>query len=86
MRAAQAPKFIFLEPKVIHRPPIAVAPADAVTQAGAAAFIGVDRHTLARWARRGEGPPFYRVGQLCLYRLADLDAFIADGGGKGRAA
>lgn len=42
----------------------------------AAPHIGVAEQTLANWRYRGEGPRFYRVGQLIKYDRSDLDAWL----------
>lgn len=33
--------------------------------------------SLATMATRGGGPPFFKIGRYCMYRLSDLDAWIA---------
>lgn len=45
----------------------------------AAKFLGVRPQTLAVWATTHRyALPYVRVGRLVKYRLADLEAFIAD--------
>ena len=56
-----------------------LAPCSLQTDA-AAAYIGVTRKTLANWRVLGEGPSYVRLGKSgsrVLYRVADLDAFLA---------
>ncbi|RKR74754.1 helix-turn-helix transcriptional regulator [Frondihabitans australicus] len=46
----------------------------------AASYIGVSRKTLANWRVLGEGPGYVRLGKAgsrVVYRVADLDAFLA---------
>jgi hypothetical protein len=45
-------------------------------RAYAAAALGVCAHTLACWAVRGFGPPFFKVGSRCMYAGSDLLAFL----------
>ena len=33
--------------------------------------------SLATMATRGGGPPYFKVGKLCMYRLSDLELWIA---------
>lgn len=42
----------------------------------AAEYIGVAKHTLARWRTEGGGPPFLKLGAPVRYDVADLDAWI----------
>ncbi|WP_354023736.1 helix-turn-helix transcriptional regulator [Conyzicola nivalis] len=47
----------------------------------AAAYIGVAQQTLANWRVRGEGPPYAKLGRSrtrIVYRIADLDRYLAD--------
>ena len=49
-----------------------------LSRPAAAEYIGVQPQTLAAWASTGRYDlPFVRVGRLCKYRLADLEAFLA---------
>ena len=49
-----------------------------LTRDQAAKYLGVKGSTLAVWAcTKRYNLAFIRVGRLCKYRLADLDAFIA---------
>jgi hypothetical protein len=44
-----------------------------VTRSEAGSILGgVPTATLARWAYRGDGPPYYRVGRHALYREDEL--------------
>ncbi|WP_440711938.1 helix-turn-helix domain-containing protein [Gordonia sp. FQ] len=53
----------------------------ALTAAEAAQAIGVAPKTLRNWRNRGQGPKFRRVSPtLVLYRVEDLEAFLADAG------
>lgn len=45
---------------------------------GAAEFLNIKPQTLAAWATNGRyNLPFVKIGRRVMYRLADLDAFIA---------
>ena len=45
----------------------------------AAAYLGVRPQTLASWACNGRYRlPFVRIGRRVMYRLADLEQFIAN--------
>jgi excisionase family DNA binding protein len=44
----------------------------------AAERLRVAKQTLARWRVEGQGPPFIRLGSRVLYRVADVDAYIAE--------
>jgi excisionase family DNA binding protein len=49
-----------------------------LTRDQAAKYLGIKTSTLAVWAcTKRYNLAFIRVGRLCKYRLADLDAFIA---------
>lgn len=53
----------------------------ALTANEAAASIGVAPKTLRNWRNRGTGPKFRRISPtLVLYRVTDLEAFLADAG------
>lgn len=56
---------------------VEVLPDGTLKRPAAAAFLGVRPATLARWAVRGCGPPFFRLSKFTYYRLADLQAFKA---------
>jgi len=45
----------------------------------AADYLKVAKSTLAKWRIRGDGPAYAKLGRkIVLYRLADLDAWLAD--------
>jgi len=44
---------------------------------GAADYLGVSRKTLPTWRTKGRSPPFCKIGKRVVYRLSDLDAFLA---------
>jgi predicted DNA-binding transcriptional regulator AlpA len=54
-----------------------VLPDGTLKRPEAAKFLGHKPQTLARWAVRGEGPPYFRLGKFVFYRLADLVAYKA---------
>lgn len=43
----------------------------------AASYLGVHYATLTRWARTGTGPAYIKVGTRVRYKVADLDAYLA---------
>jgi excisionase family DNA binding protein len=47
-----------------------------ITGDEAAEYIGVTKRTMERWRVTGDGPRFVKVGRHCLYRRADLDAWV----------
>ncbi len=50
---------------------------DKMRTAEAAAYLGISPSTLAKMRRRGEGPPFYRLGlRMIIYRRAKLDEWL----------
>ena len=55
-------------------------PDQTLRRKDAALLLGVRPATLARWAARGEGPPYFRLGKFVFYRLADIMAFKAKHG------
>lgn len=50
-----------------------------LTQDEVAVMLGISPHTLRGWRSRKTGPPFVRVGGVCRYRVADIEAWIAAG-------
>lgn len=44
----------------------------------AADYVGISVDSLKHWRLRGKGPRFVRVGSRVVYRIADLDAWLAD--------
>jgi predicted DNA-binding transcriptional regulator AlpA len=47
-----------------------------LTREEAAAFLRKPVGTLAAWAYKREGPPFYRLGRGVVYRRADIERWI----------
>ncbi len=46
----------------------------------AANYLGLSVHTLRRWRLFRQGPSFIKVGNKAVrYRVADLEAFLAEG-------
>jgi excisionase family DNA binding protein len=41
------------------------------------AELGISPVTTTKWRRKGEGPPFIRVGRLIRYSRAALDEWLA---------
>lgn len=37
--------------------------------------LRVEVNTIYGWNRRGEGPPYMRIGRACIWRLADVVAW-----------
>ncbi len=35
----------------------------------------ISERTLERWRRRGEGPPYLKLGGRCVYRMTDIEAY-----------
>lgn len=52
-------------------------PANLLNRRDAAVYLGVSASTLARWAMLRVGPSFHKLGGRVLYRISDLDQFIA---------
>ncbi|HCF4553571.1 TPA: helix-turn-helix domain-containing protein [Pseudomonas aeruginosa] len=50
-------------------------PNDYLKRRDAAEYLGVSFNTLTCWASEKKGPPFYKPGKHCLYKVAELDAF-----------
>lgn len=48
-----------------------------LTTKQAAALLALHPDTLRRYRRDGGGPPFARVGRVVRYKLAELDAWMA---------
>lgn len=42
----------------------------------AAAKLGMSKQTLANWRLRGNGPPFFKIGNAVRYRPEDMEAWI----------
>jgi len=47
-----------------------------LTRSEAADMLRVPPKTLAAWAYRRQGPPFYKVGRHAVYRLDDLATWL----------
>jgi hypothetical protein len=45
--------------------------------ADVAVELGLSPRTLEGWRRRGEGPPYLKVGRLVKYRPEDIEAYKA---------
>jgi excisionase family DNA binding protein len=41
-----------------------------------AVYLGVPEATLAAWAYKSSGPPFFHVGRHARYRRTDVDAWL----------
>lgn len=41
-----------------------------------AARTSISRVTWQTWRARGEGPPYHKVGRRCLYRWAEVSAWL----------
>lgn len=54
----------------------ALKPTDKLGRREAAEYIGISFNTLTCWSSEKKGPPFYKLGKKCLYKIADLDAFM----------
>jgi predicted DNA-binding transcriptional regulator AlpA len=39
--------------------------------------LGLSPETLYAWRREGKGPPYIRLGRRIMYKVADLDAWMA---------
>jgi hypothetical protein len=51
-----------------------------LTRTEAAHLLRVRSSTLAQWSWRGRGPRFFKPdGGRCLYRMSDLNAWLASG-------
>ncbi|WP_296751557.1 helix-turn-helix domain-containing protein [Thiobacillus sp.] len=48
-------------------------PIDRLDRREAAEYTG---NTYTVWASQKKGPPFYKTGKKCLYKVADLEAFM----------
>jgi len=51
--------------------------AGLVDTRNAALYLGRSPETLSDWRKKGRGPKYMRGG-IVMYRLVDLDAFIAE--------
>lgn len=58
-----------------------------LTRKEAARYLNVATQTLAQWACSGRvSLPFYKIGRKAMYKICDLDAFIAANGHGGNHA
>lgn len=58
-----------------------------LTRKEAARYLNVAVQTLAQWACTGRvSLPFYKIGRKAMYKICDLDAFIASNGQGGTNA
>jgi hypothetical protein len=56
-----------------------------VDEHAVAKFYRVSLATVRRWRWLGTGPKFHKIGALCRYRMADLEAYLRStrtGGGS----
>lgn len=49
-----------------------------LSNAQAAAVLGISPKTLPNWRLEGRSPPFVRVGRRVVYRRADLEQWLND--------
>jgi excisionase family DNA binding protein len=47
-----------------------------LSNADAAAYLGISPKTLNDWRSAGRGPDYLKIGTLVRYRQSDLDAFL----------
>ena len=40
-------------------------------------LTGIKSSTWAKWRANGEGPPYFKLGRLCRYRWAAVEAWLA---------
>jgi len=45
----------------------------------AAAYLGLSKVTLARWAMLGKGPQYVVIGNKAMYMVAHLDHYLTNG-------
>lgn len=53
-------------------------PLSTLDRAELAGIIGVSIRTLARWAKNGGGPKFFKIGGIVKYRIRDVDEWMAE--------
>jgi hypothetical protein len=60
-------------------PPLdpARAPTRRLRTPAAADYIGSTVSTMTKWRMTGAGPPYSKIGKVCVYDSSDLDLFIA---------
>ncbi len=44
---------------------------------GAAVILNVEPPSLRAWRRKGQGPPYLRIGRLIRYSIEDLEEWLA---------
>lgn len=50
----------------------------ALSSIEAAEYLGLSVATLRTWRCRGKGPNYVKLGRSVVYRIVDLDAYLAD--------
>lgn len=50
----------------------------ALSSTEAAEYLGLSAATLTTWRCRGKGPNYVKLGRSVVYRIVDLDAYLAD--------
>lgn len=50
----------------------------ALSSRKAAEFLATTPGVLAVWRSRGDGPPYARIGRKIVYRVRDLNEFLAE--------
>lgn len=43
-----------------------------------ARLTGIKVATWAKWRAKGEGPPYFKLGRLCRYRVSAVEHWIAE--------
>jgi hypothetical protein len=62
-------------------PDLSATPRAVLPSAAAGPYVGVAPKTLSNWRAIGEGPRYIRLGKSharIVYRISDLDEFLAD--------
>lgn len=49
----------------------------ALSPRDAAVYLGVSPKTMENWRASGDGPDFAKLGARVVYRIVDLDKFLA---------
>ncbi len=49
----------------------------ALNEAEAGRFLGLARQSLANLRCRGAGPPYHKLGSRVVYRISDLEKYLA---------
>lgn len=63
-------------PTLVNSPP--TKRRGALSSKHTAEYLDVTVQTLATWRNRGEGPPYAKLGTKIVYRIDDLDRYLAD--------